>query len=199
MNAGHPSSSPLNSYLFMAASCDRALHEHGRKRRHVDGRGRAADGAGRVRHAARRRVAALHHDHDGLCRRQCRHGLARRPFRHRAAAHAWRVSIALGYFAAGLAPNLWMFAARAFADRLWRRVAVRAADRGLLALVPAPARLRGRGRRVRQLSRRHRVAGGDPEGDADLWLAPDAYRARDHLSVRHRSIVARFQAPLVRA
>ena len=62
----------------------RARARHDRQRRHVVVRGRAAGGAGRLRRRARRRLAALHADHDRLRRRRHRDGPARRPLRHRA-------------------------------------------------------------------------------------------------------------------
>ena len=80
-----PSAAKPNRRMPGCASARRsALMTIGGSGMYVDGGGAAA-GAGRIRRDARRRLAALHADHDRLRHRRHRHGPARRPLRRRGA------------------------------------------------------------------------------------------------------------------
>ena len=87
----------------------RAVHR--RRRRHVVLCGGAAGRAGGVRRRPRRRLAALHADHDRLRLRRHRDGMARPT-----ASACWcrclcgAIALSLGYVATGYATTLWQFA-----------------------------------------------------------------------------------------
>ena len=83
------------------------------------------------------------------------------------------LALALGYLAAGHAASLTQVALAHGADRARLLGDVRAVDGRHLALVLAPARHRGRHRRLRQLSRRHDLAAGGAAFHRQRRLARD--------------------------
>ncbi|CAA9226704.1 MAG: Uncharacterized MFS-type transporter, partial [uncultured Craurococcus sp.] len=162
----------------------------------VDRRG-AAGGAGGVRHAAGRRLAALYADDHRLRHRRHRHGAACGPVRGHGAGDPWHAG-ALGRLCGERlrGQHVAIRGDLRGADRAARLLRhLRAAGGRHLALVRATA---GAGRlalRQRQLLRGRLLAAGAAAFHRDGGLAPGAYRHRHPLPRHHAAAGARAAAP----
>ncbi len=175
----HRLCSRLARRLAAARAC--ARDRPGRQRRHVVGRGRAADGAARIRGDPRATLARLHHDDARLWPRRRRHRQDHRTGsalcrRSRSASQRW-----LAAMSAQVSPP------RCGSSSIIHVLIGLGASATFAPLMAEAShwfeasRHRGDHRGQRQLCRRRDLAAAHRTQHRDAWLARDTYRHRHFL------------------